>query len=208
MLAFVLSRRDFREYDQIVSLYTLEKGKMEVLARGVKKILSKNAAHLEPFCLVEAEIIQGKEINHLGSVAPIELFKNIRKDLKKSLVCGCVVKTFDHLLHNEERDRRIFDLSKSFLEFIEQDKSVIIRSGILLDALVIKLFNLLGFDILAAPQLDDNLKKEIGWLSRGHWRVAQNMELLVNKEKKIHDLIYKFAVYHSEKGLKNWSGIA
>ena len=62
MLAFVLSRRDFREYDQSISLYTLEKGRLEVLARGVKKILSKNAAHLEPFCLIEAEIIQGKEI--------------------------------------------------------------------------------------------------------------------------------------------------
>ena len=42
MLAIVLSRRDFREFDQIVSLYTKEKGKLEVLARGVKKITSKH----------------------------------------------------------------------------------------------------------------------------------------------------------------------
>ncbi|MFZ2978199.1 MAG: DNA repair protein RecO, partial [Candidatus Magasanikiibacteriota bacterium] len=68
MKAIVLSRRDFREADQIISLYTLEKGKMEILARGIKKITSKNSAHLEPFSLVEAEIIFGKELNYLGAV--------------------------------------------------------------------------------------------------------------------------------------------
>lgn len=208
MLAFVLSRRDFREYDQSISLYTLEKGRIEVLARGVKKILSKNAAHLEPFCLIEAEIIQGKEINHLGSVAPVELFKNIRQDLKKSLICGGAVKIFNHLLHQTERDVRIFKLLKSFLEFVDQDISGNIRSSILLDALVVKLLGLLGFDILAVPQLSSDLKKELNWYGHGHWRVVQNTEMTVNKEKKIHDFIYKFAIYHSEKGLKNWSGIA
>ena len=88
MQSIVLSRRDFRENDQVVSFYTLEQGKVEVLARGVKKILSKNAAFLEPFCFVEAEIIAGKEIMHLGSVQPINIFKNIRADFHKSLAAG------------------------------------------------------------------------------------------------------------------------
>ena len=43
MLAIVLSRRDFREFDQMISVYTKEKGKLNLLARGVKKITSKNA---------------------------------------------------------------------------------------------------------------------------------------------------------------------
>ena len=48
MQAIVLSRRDFREFDQMISLYTREQGKLELLARGLKKVTSKNAAHLEP----------------------------------------------------------------------------------------------------------------------------------------------------------------
>ena len=65
MQAIVLARRDIKENDQIVSFYTLEKGKVELLARGVKKITSKNSAHLEPFSFVDVEVTEGKEINYL-----------------------------------------------------------------------------------------------------------------------------------------------
>ena len=41
MLSIVLARRDFKENDQIISLFTEEKGKMEVLARGLKKLSVK-----------------------------------------------------------------------------------------------------------------------------------------------------------------------
>ena len=53
MIAVVLGRRDFHEADQIISCYTKEKGKVELLARGVKKITSKNSAHLEQFSFVD-----------------------------------------------------------------------------------------------------------------------------------------------------------
>ena len=91
MEAIVLSSRDFREFDQIISLYTKEQGKLELLARGVKKIISKNSAHLEPFSNVFIEIAKGKEIDHLTKVVPIMFFPNIRKDLSKSLSAGYLV---------------------------------------------------------------------------------------------------------------------
>ena len=68
MQVIVLSRRNFREADQIISLYSFDKGKFEVLAKGIKKIISKNSAHLEPFCFSEVEIISGKEFDYLGFV--------------------------------------------------------------------------------------------------------------------------------------------
>jgi len=41
MLAIVLNRRDFREFDQIISFYSQEHGKIEALARGIKKLQVK-----------------------------------------------------------------------------------------------------------------------------------------------------------------------
>lgn len=145
MLSIILSRRDFREFDQIISLYTLEKGKVEVLARGVKKITSKNAAHLEPFSLVEAEIVPGKEISHLTKVVPENYFVNIRQDLQKSLAASFVVSLLDKVLHENEKDERIFFLLQDWLEFLNH---LIIKSfnhQLLLDGFVVKLFQLLGF---------------------------------------------------------------
>ena len=80
MKAIVLSRRDFREYDQIVSVYTKDLGKQDLLARGIKKITSKNSAYLELFSFVDIEIIKGKELDYIGSVQPVNYFKNIRQD--------------------------------------------------------------------------------------------------------------------------------
>jgi recombinational DNA repair protein (RecF pathway) len=48
MLAVTLERRAFRDFDQLVTLYTKERGKVTVLARGSKKSTSKNASLLEP----------------------------------------------------------------------------------------------------------------------------------------------------------------
>src|SRR3989339_1308355 len=115
MLSIVLSRRDFREFDQMISVYTKERGKLNLLARGVKKIISKNSAHLEPFSLVDIEIARGKEIDHLTKVVPINYFSNIRADLQKSLAAGFIVSTTDKLLHTNEPDKRIFDLFVGWL---------------------------------------------------------------------------------------------
>lgn len=124
MLSFVLSRRDFRESDQVITLFTAEKGKIEVLAKGVKKITAKNSAFLEPFFLIEAEVVEGKEIWHLTKTVPIEIFKNIRENLEKSLLAGYVCEILNIILPERSSEKKIFDLLLGFLHYIENAKEV------------------------------------------------------------------------------------
>lgn len=58
--AFVLDKEDFKEHDGMVHLYTEELGKVSVRARGLKKILSKSSAHLEPLNFVRVRLIHMK----------------------------------------------------------------------------------------------------------------------------------------------------
>lgn len=58
--AFVLDKEDFREHDGMVRLYTEELGKVSARARGLKKILSKSSAHLEPLSFVRVRLMQKK----------------------------------------------------------------------------------------------------------------------------------------------------
>ncbi len=153
MQAIVLSRRDFRENDQIVSFYTKEKGKIELLARGVKKITSKNAAHLEPFSLVWIEMVSGKELNHLTKVVPVNFFTNIRQNFLGSRRAGFVVSFLDKMLEVGEPDKKIWDISLSYLKFIDQNlnnQSNSINLLTLVDAYIVKLLNYLGL----SPILD------------------------------------------------------
>src|SRR3989339_835119 len=129
MLMIVLNRKNFREYDQMISFYTKEFGKLEALAKGIKKITSKQSGYLEPFSLVEAEMIYGKEINRLIKVQPIEIFKNIRQNLQKSLTVGSIVGLVDKMLRTGEEDERIFYLLKTWLEHVE--KIDVVNKGLL-----------------------------------------------------------------------------
>lgn len=119
MYAFVLRRSNLRENDQLVSLYTWEKGKIEALVRGVKKITSKNSAYLEPFFLIEAEVVPGKEVNHLTKAVPFFCYKNIFKDLEKLILVRTAFSWLSVLTHNNERDSKVFLLIKSWLEFLD-----------------------------------------------------------------------------------------
>jgi DNA repair protein RecO (recombination protein O) len=117
MYSFVLKRSDWREQDQVVTLYTLEQGKVDALARGVKKILSKNSAFLEPVFLIDAEIVLGKEIHHLIKAVPILVYKNILEDINKMSLLQTVFK-WVNILTKYEREPKIFLLIKSWLEFL------------------------------------------------------------------------------------------
>lgn len=58
--AIVLKRSNFSEADKMVTLFSREKGKMALVAKGVRRIKSRRAPHLEP--LNEVEIIYRKKI--------------------------------------------------------------------------------------------------------------------------------------------------
>ncbi|MCX6781528.1 MAG: DNA repair protein RecO [Candidatus Magasanikbacteria bacterium] len=146
MQAIVLKRAGFRESDQIVTLLTLEKGKVTALARGVKKIASKNSAYLEPFFLIEAELIPGKNINHITKVVGLNSFKNIRSDLQKCILAQKAVSMVDKLIEENERDAPVFSLLLNWLETVnEKDYGRGYFFGF-----VAKLFKILGF----SPVLD------------------------------------------------------
>lgn len=128
MLAIVLARRNFREFDQLITVYTAETGKREALARGVKKIISKNAPFLEPFSLITVDIIPGRGIDHLITAQSSHLFKNIRSDWEKIMMAGYAVGLVDQLIEEGEKDEQLFELLRSWLVYLDQT-TVITRSG-------------------------------------------------------------------------------
>jgi DNA repair protein RecO (recombination protein O) len=57
--AIVLGHFEYGEADRILKLYSLEKGKFSAIAKGVRKISSHKAGHLEPFTHVNLVFGQG-----------------------------------------------------------------------------------------------------------------------------------------------------
>jgi len=56
----ILRKQDYRESDRLFVIYTDELGKIEAVAKGVRKIKSKMAGHLELFSIVNLMVAPGK----------------------------------------------------------------------------------------------------------------------------------------------------
>lgn len=186
MLAIVLSRDNTREFDQMVSLYTQEHGKVEALAKGIKKIISKNSANLKVFSLVDVEITKGKGIDHLTKVQSINIFKNIYTDFDKIFIAGYVIKLANDNILAGESDKRIFDLLLSFFEFLNSVSQV--NSFVLVTGFVFKLWHCLGFG--------DSEDKYRTWLESG-WEDINNFKLTKAEALSVYETAKSFAQHHS-----------
>ena len=252
MQAIVLARRDFREYDQIISVYTKEKGKVEALARGIKKILSKNAAHVEPCSFVHLEIIPGREIDHVTTVVSIDPFSQIRSDIHKSIAAGVVVSLTNILVHAGQPEAKIFHGLLGWLKFVEKNVRIM---PILVDGYSILLLHSLGFTpvtdhcVVCGKQwrqmvaekletgvdsgfyfagggiichscrvvkeqmnekiVDCGFKEASGLalLLKGDWGKINAFPFDEDEALQLHELVYEFTVFHSEKKIEDWKRV-
>lgn len=107
---FVVDKKDFREADQLFTIYTKDFGRLEILGRAIRKIKSKLRPGVDVFYLSEVEFIQGKRYKTLTDALSIEKFKGITGDLNKLEVAYKILKAFNSCVHCEEKDDKTFNL--------------------------------------------------------------------------------------------------
>jgi len=117
---FVLKKRDFREADRIFIIFTKDFGKLEILGRGIRKIKSKLRSGMKLFALTEIEFIQGKTYKTLTDASLIEIFPNIRKDLKRLKIIFNISEVLDSLVKGPEKEEKIWNLLKNTFQILNQ----------------------------------------------------------------------------------------
>ncbi|PJB99584.1 MAG: DNA repair protein RecO [Candidatus Nealsonbacteria bacterium CG_4_9_14_0_8_um_filter_35_12] len=107
---FILKKKDLGEADRIFTIFTRDFGKLEILAKAIRKIGSKLRGGIELFYLSDIEFIQGKTHKTLTDTILIESFLNLRKDLKRLKIAFDISEMIDSLIRGEERDEKIWKL--------------------------------------------------------------------------------------------------
>ena len=109
---FIFKKNDFWEADRIFTIFTKDFGKLEILARAIRKIKSKLRGGMELFYLTDIEFIQGKTYKTLTDASLIENFPNLRKDLKRLKIAYEISEILDDLIKGQEEDEKVWDLLK------------------------------------------------------------------------------------------------
>ena len=107
---FILKKVNRGEADQLLTIYTKDFGKLEILAKAIRKISSKLKSGAEIFYLSEIEFIQGKTRKTLTDAILIEKFENLRKDLKIIKIAYKVAEIFDESVTGQEKDESLWNL--------------------------------------------------------------------------------------------------
>lgn len=142
--AIVLGRQAFKESDLKVTLYSPDKGKINLIARGGKKAKSKLAAHLEPMCLCDVMVVRGRQLDYLGSAISENCYLNIKKELDRLFASGKAFRIFNQLIKDNSQDKEVFVLLDDFLGALNQIK-LKMSPEILADFFIFKLLIKSGY---------------------------------------------------------------
>ncbi len=146
--AIILNRFDFRENDTKVILYSREMGKLELIARGTKKLHSKLAGHLEPITLSQIMFVPGRNFNYIGSAKGENCFIGIKSNLNKVWLAGRVLSSFNKLIKEGQKDEDIFDFLFDFLNWLNIVR-IKVSEEFVYNIFILKLIQKLGYE----PQL-------------------------------------------------------
>ncbi len=118
----ILKRKNIGETDKILTVYTQTKGKINLIAKGIRKVLSKLSGHLELFYLSDFFIAEGKQIDTVAGAQIINNFPRIHASPKKIKYSYYIAETTDRLIKSEEKSLDIYNLLLLTLDNIERNQ--------------------------------------------------------------------------------------
>lgn len=108
--AVILRHSDYGEADRLLTLFTREAGKLRAIAKGVRKMQSRKAGHLEPFTQVTLMLAQGHDLWIVTQAEATELFQPLRESLPLIGYAGYVVELLDRFTYEEGQNWQLFQL--------------------------------------------------------------------------------------------------
>lgn len=113
--AIILKRRDYREHDTSITVYTKRFGKLELVARGTKKIVSKLSSHLQPGYHIILMGARGRQHDKLAGSVVTDVFPHIRASLTTMAGAAYILDITDRLITNTLTDSVTFELLRDSL---------------------------------------------------------------------------------------------
>ncbi len=108
----VLHHYNYGEADRFVRLLTAERGKISALARGVRRMNSRKAGHLEPFTLASVQLSKThSSVWVIDQVSTIESFPGILGTLERAALAAYVTELTDRFALEEMENRALFSLA-------------------------------------------------------------------------------------------------
>ena len=108
--AIVLRQQVFGEADRILTLLTPNRGKVAAIAKGVRRISSRKAGHLDLFMRADVLLSIGRNLDIINQAQSIDSFRLLREDLLRSSYASYCVELLDRFTPDGETNHELYRL--------------------------------------------------------------------------------------------------
>jgi len=115
---FVLRRYNLGEADRIITLFSKQKGKIKLVAKGVRRGKAKLAGHLEPFCDIKLRVIRGKSLDIIIGAEATKIYDVTKLDEDGLSSCYLMSEVLDKMLPEEQPNEPAYELLQYCLDLI------------------------------------------------------------------------------------------
>lgn len=142
----VILSREYKDSDKSLVIFTKDRGRLSFVAKGVRKLNSKNRSSTDLLVHGEYQLSKGKAYYILNQGQVIEGFMNIRRDLLKTTVAMTITVFLNDVLVENMSQMEVYELLVWTLNRLETTKD----PKFLLRYFLIKCILYLGYQ----PNLD------------------------------------------------------
>ena len=140
--SIILSRKNVGEADRILTVFSKEYGKIRCIAKGVRRVTSRRAPHLEIFTHCSIMLHKGSALDSVVEVYPTHVFEYIRGDLERVGIAYLYCELVAVLLADYQEHSDVYDLLLAALTQLDTDKTARFRAS---REFTLELLWLLGF---------------------------------------------------------------
>lgn len=192
--AIVIKHSNFGEADRIITVLTPYRGKLNLIAKGVRRITSRRAGNIEPLNRVKIHIFQGTGMPILTEAESLEVFPKLKSDLTLSTYGSYVLELIDRLVPHEQPNKQIYQLLIDALgELDKNPRQIFIR------AFEVKLLASSGFWSVGQVQADNEIKEILIKIQNQSWDEIEKYS--INKPQA--EELEKILIHYIEKILES-----
>ena len=121
------------------------------MGRGARKGKAKLAAHLEPYAIVDLEIIKGRRSVTVISVERQHAFRSLMNDFDRRVLAQASLSLVDRHLREYDQDEILYHLVLDWINFIDKQEEIAKKEQVfLLGAFILRLMQQLGYEVSLA----------------------------------------------------------
>lgn len=118
--AIVLARQNYSEADRIFVVYTPNRGRMSIIAKGIRRPKSRFGSYLDYFARVSLDMAKGRDLDVVTGVAPIDPHTRLSADTESYGYAAYFAELTRHLTRDRQENRALYDLLSSSLALVNE----------------------------------------------------------------------------------------